>query len=353
VLHDVRVRFEVTRALDAIERRIFTDPLRTGGIVDVAEIIRLVDLDGGKPISLMRLGMVIDGLAKLFGDGGAALYPVAGRSLLSDAELTSNERMVLRRWSDDGLLEILPQGVPTMARAAEISGLTAQPVVTRSQLRGYVLRPAAEGGGAMLLPAGPGPSSPPNSHPAMSRLWRCAVPDCPSFGRPGVSQSPPQLAQGGVPTCPRHGERLTDAGARPPVVMLVARVDGLVRHRFGVIAGSPVIVGRNPDERGGVVLGPYLDERAAGWISRKHLRLELHGDGIYATDLSTNGTVAVAGSTRNRLPQGQPYRLGDRESLELHDGVEITRYGAVAAPGAAPRSVMTEAPTVAIRLPKM
>ncbi|GIJ49839.1 hypothetical protein Val02_67250 [Virgisporangium aliadipatigenens] len=346
------MRFEVTRALDAIERRIFTDPLRTGGIVDVAEIIRLVDLDGGKPISLMRLGMVIDGLAKLLGDGGAALYPVASRALLSDTALTSNERMVLRRWSDDGLVEILPQGIPPLARAGEISALTAQPVVTATPMRGYTLRPIAEGGGAMLLQAGP-PAAPAGSHPALSRLWRCPEMDCPSFGRPGVSQSPPHLAQGGVPTCPRHLVRLGDAGARPPVVMLVARVDGLVRHRFGVAAGSPVIVGRNPDERGGVVLGPYLDERAAGWISRKHVRLELRADGIYATDLSTNGTIAVGGGTRNRLPQGQPHRLGDRESLELHEGVEVTRYGAVSSTAAAPRSVMTEAPTVAIRLPKL
>lgn len=351
VPHDVRVRFEVTRALDAIERRLATDPLRTGGIVDVAEGIRMADLDRGRPVSLLRLGLLIDGLARLLSDGGAALYPIAARGLLSDTELTSNERMVLRRWSDDGLLEILPAGVPALARAGEVSALIGQPVITYAQMGGYTLKPIWDGGGVALVPTSAGPKAA-GTHPALSRLWRCPVPDCPSFGRSAQSQCPPQLAAGGMPICPRHGERLADGGPRPPVVVLVARVGGLVRQRFAVGAGVVVTVGRNPDERSGVVLGSYLDENAASWISRRHLTLELRPDGLYATDISTNGTVVVGPAGRSRLTAGQPYRLRDRETLELHSGVEVAWSGAVAPAAMAPRSVMTEAPTMAMRLPR-
>jgi hypothetical protein len=358
VLHDVRVRFEATRALDAVERRLATDPLLTGGIVDVAEAIRLVDLDGGRPVSLLRLGLLIDALARLLGDGGVAIYPVAERGLLSDTELTSNERMVLRRWSDDGLLELLPAGAPVLARAAEIAALTGQPVLTRAQVRGYALAPRPDGGGAALVPAGPAPAA--QAHPALNWLWRCPVPDCASFGQPatgggpggGAGQPPPALGPSGTPTCPRHGERLTEAGPRPASVAMVARVDGLVRHRFAVGEGAPVLVGRSPDEPGSVVLGPHLGERALGWVSRRHLTLELRGDTVYATDFSTNGTVAVGPAGRTRLVPRQPHRLADGESLELYEGVELARPGGVSAAGAAPGSVMAEAPTVAMRLPR-
>jgi hypothetical protein len=357
----VRVRFEATRALDAVERRLATDPLLTGGIVDVAEAIRLADLDGGRPVSLLRLGLLVDALARLLGDGAVAIYPVAERGLLSDTELTSNERMVLRRWSDDGLLELLPAGAPVLARAGEIATLTGQPVLTRVQFRGYALKPAPDGGGAALVPVGPAPAARP--HPALNRLWRCPVPDCASFpertgggrvegGRTGGGQPPPALGPGGTPTCPRHGERLTDAGPRPAAVAMVARVDGLVRQRFTVGEAAPVLVGRSPDEPGSVVLGPYLGERAVGWVSRRHLTLELRGDAIYATDFSTNGTVAVGPSGRTRLTSRQPYRLADGEMLELYQGVELARPGGVATAGEAPRSVMAEAPTVAMRLPR-
>jgi FHA domain len=354
VTQNDRVRFEQTRALDAIERRLATDPLRTGGVVEVAEALRFADLDGGRDVSLLRLGMLVDGLARLLGDGGVALYPVAERGLLSDTELTSNERMVLRRWSDDGLLEILPAGAPALARAGEVSALTGQPVLTRAAFRGYALRPTADGGGAVaLVPAGAGPSPVPDAQlRVLTRMWRCPVSDCPSFGRPGFGQSPPQLAATGVPTCPRHGERLTDAGARPPVVSLVVRIGGLVRQRFAVATGMPVLLGRAPDQRGGVSLGPLLDEPARGWISRRHLTLDLRPDGLYATDTSTNGTIVVSPQGRGRLPAGEPRRVGERDVLELFEGVEVARAGTAAPSDAAPGSVMADAPTVAIRMPR-
>ena len=48
------VRFGVSHVLDAIERRISTDPTAAGGVVDLAEVVRLADLDGGRPAHLLR-----------------------------------------------------------------------------------------------------------------------------------------------------------------------------------------------------------------------------------------------------------------------------------------------------------
>ena len=100
------MRFEVSKGLDAIERRLPIDPAVAAGIVDLTEITRLGDLDGGRPANLLRLGLVVDALGQRLGDSSAATYVVADRALMSDTELTSNERMVIRRWSDDGLIEV-------------------------------------------------------------------------------------------------------------------------------------------------------------------------------------------------------------------------------------------------------
>ncbi len=213
----VDVRFQASQVHDAIERHLSTDPMIAAAVVDLAEVVRLADLDGGRPASLLRLGFAVDALARQLGDDSAALYPVVERGLLSDADLTANERMVIRRWSDDGLVEVLPAGTPALRRAVEIGELTGLSVISRSPLpaaasAGYTLVPAP--GGAALEPqsgaGGSGPA-PRGRHPALGRWWRCPVPDCASFGQHAAGHSPPLLARG-VPTCPRHGERL--GGAR-------------------------------------------------------------------------------------------------------------------------------------------
>src|SRR5207244_10338153 len=94
---EAAVRFGVSHVLDAIERRATTDPTAAGGVVDLTEIVRLADLDGGRPAHLLRLGLVIDALARHLSDGAVAMYPVAERALLSDTDRTEDERMVLRR----------------------------------------------------------------------------------------------------------------------------------------------------------------------------------------------------------------------------------------------------------------
>ena len=67
-LHDGRVRFQVSQTLDAIERRLTTDPLRATAVLDLAEIVHLVDLDAGKPANLLRLGLAVDAVTRHAGD---------------------------------------------------------------------------------------------------------------------------------------------------------------------------------------------------------------------------------------------------------------------------------------------
>ena len=102
------MRFEVSRVMDTIEQRLTTDVTLAQAVVDLADVARFVALDGGRPINLLRLGMVVDALSRYLIDAGAMLYPVVGREALSEAALTSKERMVLGRWADDGLIEVTP-----------------------------------------------------------------------------------------------------------------------------------------------------------------------------------------------------------------------------------------------------
>src|SRR5690606_3262410 len=138
------MRFGVSRVLDAIETRLTTDPLLARAVLDLAEVVRLVDLDldTGKPATLLRVGHVIDALASRLtpgplparalaavaavlrlvgrdvdpgkratplrvrravdalgphlGEDGPGVYVVARRRLPSDLDLTSNERMGVR-----------------------------------------------------------------------------------------------------------------------------------------------------------------------------------------------------------------------------------------------------------------
>ena len=63
------MRFEISKVLDAIEGRVCTDPSLARAVVDLAEVVRYQDLDGGRPASLLRLGMVIDALGPAAGGG--------------------------------------------------------------------------------------------------------------------------------------------------------------------------------------------------------------------------------------------------------------------------------------------
>ncbi len=352
------MRFEVSRVLDAIERRLTIDPLVASGVVDLTEVTRLGDLDGGRSANLLRLGLLVDALGQRLGDSAASLYAVADRGLMSDTELTSNERMVIRRWSDDGLIEVLPAGAPVQTRMREVSALTGLAMITRIGGAPNSYAPVPAPGGIALAPHAGGGAVPGRMNSVLSRLWHCPEPDCPSFGSARTTGQPPATLPRGIPTCPRHGTRLVDAGPRPPLRPMAARVDGLVRERF-MIGQRPFIVGRAPDERSGVALGPYLDEAAVRWISRNHIRLELSGEDMVVTDSSTNGTTILTRTDPSAAPQtvaltnGQSRTLGEWDTIRLHKTVEISRADRLPdrAPAASPESVMADAPTMAMRLP--
>jgi hypothetical protein len=377
------VRFEVSKVLDAIEARLTTDPALARAVVDLSEIVRYADLDGGRPASMLRLGLVIDALGRHVSEENVPVYAVVPRGLLSDADLTSNERMVVRRWADDGVVEVVPQLDDRVYEVAELLGL---PVLTRArgeQFRdrrpwveepGRLLAAVPGAGGPVLvarigrgeIPAVGEPS--PMGQKLLARLWSCPESNCISFGSGGdpdspfadmrkvtapVAQPPPSL-RSGAPTCPRHGTRLRDAGQRPAVEVLSVRIDGVVRQRFVVSTDKPVVVGRAP-EGGGVMLGQWLTDDARKWISRGHVRLALAGGELTAQDVSTNGTGIRPGGSlddddRITLNRDETRVLAANDMVELYANVNVGRAKLWSTGGVTqPSSVMAEAPTMAIR----
>ncbi|WP_306206941.1 FHA domain-containing protein [Actinoplanes sp. RD1] len=376
------MRFEVSKVLDAIERQLTTDPALARAVIDLAEIVRYADFDGGRPASMLRLGLVIDALSRHVAEENVPVYAVVPRGLLSDADLTSNERMVVRRWADDGVVEVVPQVDNRVLEVAELLGL---PVITRTRAERFADRhpwvqepgrilAAVPGNGGPVLTARVGHGTPaPVAEPSplgrklLSRVWGCPE-TCTAYGGGGdpdspfadmrkttspVSQPPPAL-RAGVPTCPRHGTRLRDAGPRPPVEVLSVRIDGVVRQRFVVSTENPVVVGRAP-EGGGVMLGQWLTDDARKWISRGHVRFALRGGELSAQDVSTNGTGIRPGGSpddddRITLNRDETRTLAPNDVVELYAQVHVGRAKLWATGGVVqPHSVMAEAPTMAMR----
>ncbi|MDI1459750.1 FHA domain-containing protein [Catellatospora sp. KI3] len=347
------MRFEVSHVLDAIERRLGTDPALAAGVLDVAELIYCADLDGGRPANLVRLGMVVDALARQVGEEHVSAYCVVDKSLLSNQDLTSNERMVMRRWADDGTVEVAVGAAP---RVMEISELTGLPIISRALPAVWSPLPGA--GGAVLQPRGPVPPGPsPVGRQLTARWWHCPDPECGSFGpaRRGSGQPVPRL-RNGQPVCARHDAPLGDAGPRPPQQVLAVRIDGVIRTRFVVTAAGPVVVGRAPDGgqgQTGVQLGPWLNEDARAKVSRAHVSVALTQAGISITDLSMNGTLVRLGGAADgelQLSRGASRQLGVSDIVELFPGVEIGRLGALASSRPVDSaSVLGEAPTMAFR----
>ncbi|MFI0796195.1 FHA domain-containing protein [Micromonospora rubida] len=382
------MRFEISKVLDAIEGRVCTDPSLARAVLDLAEVIRYQNLDGGRPASLLRLGMVIDALARDLEEDSVPVYAIVHRALLSDADLTSNERMVVRRWADDGLVEVLDNPGDRMLEVADLLGL---PVLSRARFDGVrgrfpwvaeqpgrVLAPVPGAGGPVFIGHVGGGNVPvagtrsATGAKLLARQWRCPEPGCALFGGGGgggafadlarverapAGQPPPAL-RGGVPTCPRHGARLGDAGPRPRTEVLAVRVGGLIRRRFVLTEGQSVLVGRAPEQQGGIVLGQWLNDEARRWISRGHVRFELRVGEVIVTDVSTNGSgIRPSGSMAepDRIPlkPQQSRVLSANDMVELYPGVQIGRADELPT-GApfTPTSVMAEAPTMAMRLPR-
>ncbi|MBW6438880.1 FHA domain-containing protein [Actinoplanes hulinensis] len=377
------MRFEVSKVLDAIEARLTTDPALARGVVDLSEVVRYADLDGGRPASLVRLGLLIDALGRYVSEESVPVYAVAPRALLSDADLTSNERMVVRRWADDGKVEVVPQIEDRVLEVAEMLGL---PVLTRDRedrfrdRRPWVTDPGRllalvsnQGGPVLVARVGRGEAAPPVPRSPLgerllARVWRCPQMNCNTYGDGGdpdspfadmrtftspVSQPPPAL-RAGAPTCPRHGDRLKDMGARPATEVFSVRIDGVIRQRFVVSEDKAVVIGRAP-EGGGVMLGQWLTEDARKWISRGHVRLSLRGGEVTAQDISTNGTGIRPGGSldddqRLTLRRDERRVLGPEDIVELYAQVHVGRSKMWATGGVVqPESVMSEAPTMAFR----
>jgi hypothetical protein len=434
----VAVRFEVSRMMDTIEQRLTTDIVLAQVVVDLGEVCRYVDLDGGRPVNLMRIGMVVDAIGRYLRDGGAMIYPVVPRALLSEAELTAKERMVLGRWTDDGLIEATQD---PGTRVPEIAELTGMPIVSlrdfdtltrdlpwlrESPLRvlsvsprlgGALITDGAGGTGGVVvsrpLTAGPAPAvkpapteaasatatterhdasalkriaeemvriwpdpnepvyeplpEPPSYLPAPSaagaalttRAWRCDGYDCPSFGPDRRLGQPVPMLRAGRPRCPRHDEPLRDVGPRPLAVPMTLIIDGLRRRHFVVTADRPTMVGRGPEAEDAIAVNEWLHEAAAAWISRTHLKLQIVDDRLMITDLSTNGTVlwvrADPGDRPDtyRLRRNKSFPLGEWDTAEMYTGIELCRADrrpkGVDESHDEPSSVLTDAPTVALR----
>jgi hypothetical protein len=379
------VRFEVSKVLDAIEARLTTDPALARAVVDLSEVVRYADLDGGRPASLVRLGLLVDALGRYMSEENVPVYAVAPRGLISDTDLTSNERMVVRRWADDGKIEVVPQLDDRVLEVAEMLGL---PVLTRDRedrfrdRRPWVADPGRllalvsnQGGPALVPRVGRGEVTPPVPRSPLgerllARLWSCPAPNCTSYGSSGgdtdsffsdmrtysspVAQPPPAL-RAGVPTCPRHGERLKDAGARPGTEVFSVRIDGVIRQRFVVAEDQPVVVGRAPEGGAGVMLGQWLTDDARKWISRGHVQFSLRGGEVTVTDVSMNGSGFRPGGSfdddkRLTLKRDESRIVGAEDVVELYAGVHIGRSKLWSTGGVVqPESVMGEAPTMAFR----
>ncbi len=377
------MRFEISKVLDAIEGRVSTDPSLVRAVLDLAEVVRYTDLDGGRPASTLRLGMVMDALSRHLEEDNVPVYAVVHRALLSEADLTSNERMVLRRWADDGLVEVMNNPGDRVLEVADLLGL---PVLSRNRYDGLagrypwvtsqpgrLLAPLPGAGGPVLVPRVQGaPSTPggpsPTGRKLLARTWRCREPGCALFGGEGggafadlarvdrgPSAQPPPTLRTGVPTCPRHEHRLVDAGPRPGSEVLSVRIGGMVRRRFVVTTERPVVVGRAPEDPGGIRLGQWLNDEARRWISRSHVRFELRGADLVAQDVSTNGSGVRPGGSMDeseRIPLArQQYLMRSGDIVELYPGVQVARASTWTTGGMTnPTSVMAEAPTMAMRL---
>lgn len=343
------MRFEVSQVLDAMERRLSIDPALAAAVLDVGEMMYCADLDGGggRPANLLRLGLIIDALARQVGEEQVLAYCVVDKSLLSNQDLTSNERMVMRRWADDGFVEVCPGAAP---RVTEVSDLAGLPVISRVLPATWAPLPGA--GGAVLNPRNTIPHGPSQvGQRMMTRWWKCPDPECGAFGpmRRGTGQPIPRL-RAGQPSCPRHDAPLMDAGPRPPQQVLAVRVDGLIRTRFVVTAAAPLVVGRAPEN--GLVLGHWLGEDALAKVSRTHISLSLGPQGVTVTDQSMNGTIVHLGGASDgelTLSKGAHRLLGPSDVIELHPGVEIGRLGALSSTRPVDSSAVGEAPTMIFR----
>ena len=145
---------------------------------------------------------------------------------------------------------------------------------------------------------------------------------------------------------------------------LTAAITKVLAERYPTVNRYTSFEGidRAPEEISrGITIGNWLSDESTRRVSRNHVRLELRDGMILVTDVSTNG-AAVLARTGSSVPprevdlhRGEPKAMGEWDEVELYPEVTVGRADrppSTVAKGGAPNSVMADAPTIALRLPK-
>jgi hypothetical protein len=330
------------------------DPDRADALLDMSNVLRHTQLGGRGPADLVRLKLVGEALATLYGAAKIAMIGVADRSLLTRPGLflDDRQRRTLRGWAESGLIHTAGKAdIPLLQIADE----THLPIITSDRFGGHrrefpwldgrddaVLEPRVDRGGHVYL-----------GHvtldrkaewemsvseerdllvqqglvrrvEVLGRYWSCPEPRCPRNDPMNSPYVLLPLAIGGRLVCDQHHLDMVDMGPRPRVAQLKIMQNGREQRRFTVTQDEPLTVGRSP---GPTDLSPFLDEIARSRVSRAHLRFDLGSDRLTVTDTSRNGTrLILRNGTSFYLHQAtRPFGVGDR--AQIHPSLEIIRSG--------------------------
>lgn len=327
---------------------------RADALVDLSNVLRDISLGGRGLADLVRLERVGAALAALYGSATAAMFAVADATLLARRDLFADpgQRRRLREWEESGLVHVAGKADIPLLRIAEETGL---PIITRDRFGGHrrefpwldgsddaILEPYTGQRGQVAL-----------RHVTLHRLtewdesvrqeqdllvqqglsqqvevlgryWGCPEPRCPRHDPVRARFVLLPVARGGRLVCDQHGLEMLDLGPRPRVAQLKIMVRGQERHRFSVVEGKLVTVGRSAAD---VDLRPFLDAAAAGQVSREHLRFSLDAERLRVADVSRYGSVLIRrdGSRLDFHQATHTFMVGDR--AQLTDNLAITRSG--------------------------
>src|SRR5579871_481090 len=87
-------------------------------IVDLSNVVRM-----GTHPSLTYFDRLLSALKIREKDPGVRVYAVADKSLLGLRELPRDDRRILARWREDGLIEVTGDADPRILELAELTGL--------------------------------------------------------------------------------------------------------------------------------------------------------------------------------------------------------------------------------------
>ena len=323
-------------------------------LLDMSNVVRNTRLGGRGPADLVRLELVGEALADLYGAAEVAMFAVADSSLLTQSGLflDPHQRRTLRDWAEEGLILVVGKADVPLLQIAEETGL---PIITADRFGGHrrefpwldgsddaVLEPQADRHGGVSLQhvtlthktvwemsvseerdllVQQGLS---RRVEVLGRYWSCPQPRCPRHDPKNSSIVLLPRASGDRLVCDQHGLDMIDMGPKPRVAALKIMLDGKERHRFTVTQDEPVVVGRSA---GPVDLSEFVDETILSGVSRAHLRLDLDSNRLTITDTSRNGTLLILqdGTRLDLRKATRPFTVGDR--AQIHPSLEIIRSG--------------------------